>query len=71
MVCAEDTWERGMNDGPFPEPVARLAGMERPHGTHRALTNRRGDPEDNVGLVTADYRPKEPALSAFETVVRS
>lgn len=28
------------------------------------------DPEDNFGLVTADYRPKEPALSAFEAVIR-
>ena len=30
-----------------------------------------GNPEDNFGLVTVDYRPKEPALSAFEAVVRS
>lgn len=28
------------------------------------------DPEDNFGLVRADYRPKEPALSAFEAVMR-
>jgi len=28
------------------------------------------DPEDNFGLVRADYTPKEPALSAFEAVVR-
>jgi polysaccharide biosynthesis protein PslG len=28
------------------------------------------DPEDNFGLVRADFRPKEPALSAFAAVVR-
>ena len=27
------------------------------------------EPEDNFGLVRADYTPKEPALSAFEAVV--
>ncbi|HUF85118.1 MAG TPA: hypothetical protein VMQ81_11060, partial [Acidimicrobiia bacterium] len=30
-----------------------------------------GDPEDNFGLVRADFTPTEPALSAFAAAVRS
>jgi hypothetical protein len=36
---------------------------------HRDAGRDPSDPEDNFGLVTVDYVPKEPALSAFEAVV--
>ncbi|MGH8983668.1 MAG: beta-xylosidase [Acidimicrobiia bacterium] len=38
--------------------------------TYRDAGRDPADPEDNFGLVTVDYRPKEPALSAFEAVIR-
>jgi hypothetical protein len=39
--------------------------------TYRDAGRHASDPEDNFGLVTVDYVPKEPALSAFEAVVGS
>jgi hypothetical protein len=37
--------------------------------TYRDPGNDPSDREDNFGLVTVNYRPKEPALSAFEAVI--
>jgi hypothetical protein len=38
--------------------------------SYRDAGSDRNDPEDNFGLVTADYHRKEPALSAFEAAIR-
>jgi hypothetical protein len=38
--------------------------------TYRDIGRDPSDIEADFGLVTADYRPKEPARSAFEAVVR-
>ena len=58
-TVAYDAWRAWSFTGPLLWYTYRDAGRDL------------GNPEDNFGLVTVDYRPKEPALSAFEAVVRS
>ncbi|HEX6310531.1 MAG TPA: beta-xylosidase, partial [Acidimicrobiia bacterium] len=58
VTAAYDAWRTWPFTGPLLWYTYRDAGRDPM------------EPEDNFGLVTADYRPKEPALSAFEAVVR-
>jgi hypothetical protein len=57
VTAAFDAWRAWPFTGPLLWYTYRDAGRDP------------SDPEDNFGLVTVDYVPKEPALSAFEAVV--
>ncbi len=58
-TVAYDAWRAWPFTGPLLWYTYRDAGRDL------------DDPEDNFGLVNFAYRPKEPALSAFEAVIRS